>query len=172
MIATTERHPLVVDIQIAVAKNIEIPAEQELIKWANAAYLGAVQKVDAAEVTIRFVDVTEITELNSRYRNQAKATNVLSFPVDDLATELLMDPTVTFDEEWPNRLLGDLIICSEVVISEAKNAQKSVMSHYAHMVTHGILHLCGYDHVDEFEAEQMEALEVDILATQGIANPY
>ena len=114
---------------------------------------------DEYEVTVRIVDREEIRKLNSTYRHRDKATNVLSFPFE-------APPEVQLP------LLGDLVICHDVVLEEAQQQGKSVMAHWAHMIVHGILHLMGYDHIDDAEAEVMEALEIGILEQLGVANPY
>ena len=127
--------------QIAVQRAstvASIPKNKELKQWAIAA-LSA--KIDEAEVTIRIVDVSEMTELNTRYRHKQGPTNVLSFPFD-------IPP-----------LLGDIIICAEVVQREANEQHKSLEAHWAHMVVHGVLHLLGYDHEQAQEAKQMEQKE-------------
>ncbi|MDT8895349.1 rRNA maturation RNase YbeY [Halomonas sp. I1] len=111
------------------------------------------------ELTIRFVDAEESRTLNRDYRDRDRPTNVLSFPFE-------CPPTV------PIPLLGDLVICHPVVVAEAEQQHKSLIDHYAHMVVHGTLHLLGYDHIEDDEAEVMEALERDILAGLGIADPY
>jgi probable rRNA maturation factor len=163
MIAMTESVPtLLVDVQIALSESEldeseEPPGAPELTAWANAAY-AAVSDL-STEVTIRVVDCDEIIALNRDYRHKDKATNVLSFPFE-------IDPDIDI------ALLGDIVICHSVIATEAAQQGKSVRNHYAHMVTHGVLHLCGYDHQENHAANEMEALETKILATQGIANPY
>ncbi len=122
----------------------------------NAALTG---RKDSAELTIRVVENSESHELNHQYRGKNKPTNVLSFPFE-------APPGVEID------LLGDLIICAPVVESEANEQQKTIIAHWAHMVTHGCLHLLGYDHITNDEAEVMEKLEIDILQQQGFDNPY
>jgi probable rRNA maturation factor len=112
-----------------------------------------------SELLIRFVDSAEIQQLNKIYRHQDKTTNVLSFP-SDLPIEI--------DEE----ILGDVVICNEIVAKEAKMQQKTFNNHLIHMAIHGTLHLLGYDHVEESEAQKMEALEVEILEKFNINNPY
>lgn len=126
-----------------------LPSKQMLKRWAKAAL-----RVDT-EVTIRFVDADEGRALNSAYRGKDYATNVLTFPLT----------------EQPH-LMGDIIICAPVVQSEADAQQKSIEAHYAHLTVHGILHLHGYDHETEPQAELMESLEVTILRKLGYANPY
>ena len=112
-----------------------------------------------AEVTVRIVDEAESNELNLTYRGKDKPTNVLSFPFE-------APPGL----ELP--LLGDLVICRQVVEREAEEQGKPLMAHWAHMVVHGSLHLLGYDHIDDEEAEEMEQLERDIMQELGFADPY
>ena len=131
------------------------PAEEELAGWAEAAWLGAGDAV----VSLRIVNSKEIEALNSRYRGKNKATNVLSFPMD-LPSELGIP------------LLGDLVICAEVVAQEAVQQHKTPSEHWAHMVVHGMLHLQGYDHVDDEQAIEMERLEKRIMKAFGYADPY
>ena len=123
-------------------------------RWADAA-----GPDDESELSIRIVDETESTALNHTYRHKTGPTNVLSFPCEVL-------PGV------PNSLLGDLALCAPVVEREAREQGKSPEAHWAHMVVHGILHLRGYDHRDDAEAERMEALEADILMRLGYPHPY
>jgi probable rRNA maturation factor len=112
-----------------------------------------------SELLIRFVDKNEIQQLNKTYRHKDKTTNVLSFP-SDLPIEI--------DED----ILGDVVICNEIVAEEAKMQQKTFNNHLIHMAIHGTLHLLGYDHVEESEAQKMESLEVKILEKLQIDNPY
>ncbi|MEO1890881.1 MAG: rRNA maturation RNase YbeY [Candidatus Thioglobus sp.] len=112
-----------------------------------------------SELLIRIVDKTEIQNLNKTYRHKNQPTNVLSFP-SDLPIEI--------DEE----ILGDVVICTDVVTDEAKAQNKTFDEHLTHMAIHGTLHLMGYDHIDETEASVMESLEIKILEKIGIANPY
>ena len=109
--------------------------------------------------TIRLVDSADSAEFNQKYRNKQGPTNVLSFPY-----ELL--PGVESD------LLGDLLICAPLVVSEARAQHKTVAMHLSHLVVHGTLHLLGYDHITNKEAQEMESIEIQVLENNGIANPY
>ena len=147
---------VILDLQLACADESGLPTEAEFQRWLDAAILPFQQE---AEVTIRLVDVAESNELNLTYRGKDKPTNVLSFPFE-------CPPGI----ELP--LLGDLIICRQVVEQEAQEQNKPLAAHWAHMVVHGSLHLLGYDHIEDEEAEEMEALEIEFLAALGFANPY
>jgi len=155
---------LMVDVQNALhlSHDSVIANTEQLSDWANLAYASI--RDSENEVTIRLVEEDEITQLNRDYRGKDKPTNVLSFPFESDFD--LPDADIEFN------LLGDVIICHSVIAKEAHEQSKSVLDHYAHMVIHGVLHLCGYDHQDDASAEIMEALEVQILAKRNIANPY
>jgi probable rRNA maturation factor len=146
---------ITLDLQLASNAN-NIPTEADFQSWLNA----AVQPFQAeAEVTIRIVDSAESQQLNLQYRSKDKPTNVLSFPFQP-------PPGL----ELP--LLGDLVVCVPVVQSEALEQNKALNDHWAHMVVHGCLHLLGFDHINDDDAAQMEAEEIQILASIGINNPY
>ena len=134
-----------------------IPSHAELEAWANAVL--DFEGLDEHEVTIRFTDESESQSLNSEYRGKDKPTNVLSFPFE-------APPGIEMN------LLGDLIVCAPVISREAVEQNKKVLHHYAHMTVHGMLHLLGYDHIEDSEAEEMESKEIAILAGMGIDNPY
>lgn len=146
---------LELDIQQACS-GANIPAEAEFEAWIRAALAG---ERDDAEVSLRVVDPAEITALNHQYRGKDYATNVLSFPAD-------------LPEELNLPLLGDIVICADVVEREALEQHKTSRAHWAHMVVHGTLHLLGYDHIDDDEAEHMESREIDILQQLNFPNPY
>ena len=151
---------LLLDVQLA--ESIEhlntLPTEEQLTLWASTALKGRTD-FEEPELTIRLTDEEESQALNSEYRGKDKPTNVLSFPFE-------MPPGI------PLELLGDLVICVGVVEQEAKEQEKITEAHWAHMVIHGCLHLLGYDHIKDDEAEEMEALERDLLASLGYPDPY
>ena len=113
----------------------------------------------AAQLTVRLVDTEEGVALNQDYRHRQGATNVLSFPFGE-----------PFQMQPP--LLGDVVICAPVVAAEARQQNKSLLAHWAHLVVHGTLHLLGYDHLGDNQAQEMEALEIMILAQLGFPDPY
>jgi probable rRNA maturation factor len=146
---------IILDLQVATEAT-DIPSEEMLQRFLNA----AVSPFQAeAEVTIRIVDEAESQQLNFDYRHKDKPTNVLSFPFQ-------APPGI----ELP--LLGDLVICVQVVAREALEQNKTLEAHWAHMVVHGCLHLLGFDHINDTDAEEMEAEEVQILQELGFADPY
>ncbi|TCK06895.1 rRNA maturation RNase YbeY [Marinobacterium mangrovicola] len=144
-----------VDLQIDV-DNADLPSAESVERWVTTALEG---RRDRGEICIRIVTPEESQTLNREYRGKDKPTNVLSFPFD-------VPPGIPMD------LLGDLAICADVVAEEAVEQEKSLQDHWAHMVIHGTLHLLGFDHINDDEAEEMEALERDLLARLGIADPY
>ncbi|AVQ88491.1 rRNA maturation RNase YbeY [Plesiomonas shigelloides] len=144
------------DLQIACQNDTGLPAAADFQRWLDGAVLGFQPE---AEVTIRIVDEEESHHLNLTYRGKDKPTNVLSFPFE-------APPGI----ELP--LLGDLIICRQVVEAEAVEQQKELSAHWAHMVVHGSLHLLGYDHIEDEEAEEMESLETEIMQEMGYPDPY
>lgn len=143
------------DIQIASLSD-HLPTAALLQHWVDTALAGY---TDVFEVVIRIVDEPEMIELNQTYRHKTGTTNILSFPFDA-------------PEGVDLNLLGDLVVCAPVLQSEAQAQQKILDNHWAHIVIHGLLHLLGYDHIDEADAEEMEALEISILQKLCINNPY
>ena len=141
-------HQVKLSVQIA-SELANLPTKAQFKKWAKNTI-----RVDT-EVAIRLVDEDEGRALNSTYRGKDYATNVLTFPLT----------------ETPH-LMGDIIICAPVVMAEAAAQNKSLEAHFAHLTVHGVLHLHGYDHETEPQAELMESLEITILQKLGYANPY
>ncbi|WP_041522550.1 rRNA maturation RNase YbeY [Gilvimarinus agarilyticus] len=133
-----------------------VPGDDEVHRWVTAALRN---EREVAEVSVCIVDPATSADLNHRYRGKNYPTNVLSFPAD-LPAELGLP------------LLGDLVVCADVVAREAREQGKTADAHWAHMLVHGTLHLLGYDHIEEHEAEAMEALETDIVTALGFAPPY
>ena len=144
-----------IDLQIE-SEAKDLPKAADFERWFTSAVSGF---KTGAEVCIRIVEPDESQALNNEYRGKDKPTNVLSFPLD-------VPPGI------PLQLLGDLVICADVVAREAEEQQKAPMDHWAHMVIHGTLHLLGFDHIKDDEAEEMEALERKLLASLGIKDPY
>jgi probable rRNA maturation factor len=149
---------LQLDVQIAVEKENDLPTEDQLAQWVSAAITTRTEH-EEPELTIRIVDEAESQELNFEYRGKDKPTNVLSFPFEAPA-------------HVPIPLLGDLIICKQVVEREAIEQGKTLTSHWAHMTVHGCLHLLGYDHIEDDEAEEMEGIERIVMAELGFEDPY
>lgn len=140
-------------------------AEQVAVRAATAALLAAGDEVPLpCEVSITLADDAAIRILNRDWRDKDKATNVLSFPAQDLPQDLA--------EEGVAQPLGDIVVALETLTAEAASEGKRPEDHLAHLVVHGTLHLLGYDHIDDTEAEEMEAFERDILAGLGIDDPY
>lgn len=135
-----------------------LPAARSFRQWIELALKGANRR-RAAEVNVLITDADTGRALNRDFRGKDCATNVLSFPTD-------------LPPEVKSPLIGDLAICAPVVSREAAEQGKRLRDHYAHMVIHGTLHLLGHDHVDDHDAERMEALETRLLAALGIADPY
>ena len=144
-------------LDIQWACDDEFSLNESIQQWADLC-LNSIT-VDASEISLRIVSADEMIALNSEYRGKNKITNVLSFPLD-------------VRSENNRQLLGDIAICTDLVKTEAKEQEKPVEAHFAHLLVHGILHLSGYDHTDDKEAEVMENLERKILADIGFSDPY
>jgi len=149
--------PVRLDVSVSyAAPRTGVPAAASFRKWVAAALKGRIREADLA---IRIVDAREGRALNRHYRGKDYATNVLSFPAD-------------LPEGVKLPLLGDLVICAPVVAREAREQGKPAIAHYAHLTVHGVLHLLGWNHEDDKEAESMEQLEREILAGLGLPDPY
>jgi probable rRNA maturation factor len=133
----------------------DIPDVTLVQQWAEKACSSDDQLITCVQI----VSNDEMRELNNTWRGQNKPTNVLSFPMQS-------------PEEVDLRILGDLALCAGVINTEARQQHKTEQAHWAHMVVHGMLHLQGYDHIDEQQADEMEALEIQILNQLGYDNPY
>ena len=151
----------IIDLQIASENSEGLPTLEQFTHWVETALAFEAQTEDfpETEMTIRIVDEEESQTLNREYRGKDYPTNVLSFPFE-----------VPEGIELP--LLGDLVICRQVMEREAKEQQISLSSHWAHLAVHGTLHLLGYDHIEEAEAEEMEGLETKIMQKLGFEDPY
>lgn len=133
-----------------------LPSSRQITQWAEAALTGMRTE---AQLTVRIVSSAEGAMLNQAYRHTPGPTNVLSFAMEDA-------------DALPVPLLGDIAVCAPVVEREAREQGKEAAAHWAHMVVHGTLHLLGYDHLDDVQAQEMESLETRILARLGFPNPY
>ena len=149
-----------VTIEMSVSENLDaeegdIPDADLVQQWAEKACLCD----DRVVTSVQIVSKDEMRELNNTWRGKNRPTNVLSFPMQS-------------PDEVDPKILGDLVLCADVINTEARQQHKPDQAHWAHMVVHGMLHLQGYDHIDEHQAEEMEALEIRILDQLGFDNPY
>lgn len=133
-----------------------LPSKKQVAQWVGAV-LG--HRYDRGELAVRIVDTDEIKELNLKYRGKCQPTNVLSFPFE-------APPGIH------TKILGDIVICAPVVRKEAREQAIAETAHWAHMVVHGVLHLQGFDHENDQEAEEMESCESRIMKTLGFPDPY
>jgi probable rRNA maturation factor len=157
------RGPVRLDVSVGYAlPRTGLPAAVSFRRWVAAALDGRIREADLA---IRIVDAKEGRALNRHYRGKDYATNVLSFPAE-VAEGVKLPKGVKMP------LLGDLVLCAPVIAREAREQGKPLNAHYAHLTVHGALHLLGWDHEDECDAECMEKLEREILAGLGIDDPY
>lgn len=146
-----------IDIQWGVERSSAMPEDRTISAWVRQ--ILTILNEAPAEITIRIVSEEEITELNGRFRHKTGPTNVLSFPVG-------------VEDEEACTILGDVVLCAGIVTAEAAEQNKPLEVHFAHMVVHGVLHLKGYDHVQDNQAEQMESLERNIMDHLGYPDPY
>lgn len=160
-------------LEIELDKNCSAADESEvLIDRAVRAALqaGLSGPLPPAELFVKLVRDAEIQQLNLQYRGKNKPTNILSFP--GVEPDDLPDAMKLAAQGGPPVLFGDLIIAAAIVNTEAIEQSKSVADHLSHLIIHGVLHLLGYDHINEDDAEEMEELEREILAGLSIADPY
>ena len=142
------KKPFKLMVQYATGSST-VPTRPQFRRWVKAALM------QEAEIVLRLVDEAEGRELNQQFRGKDYATNVLTFVYDDTQP-----------------LTGDIVLCAPVVSQEAQQQHKDLLAHYAHLTVHGILHLQGYDHIEDADAAEMEQLETQILARLGYGNPY
>ena len=151
------------EVTVHIDRNVaDAPDDESFRIWVMSALSGdhSNKPIDhTPELSIQLVNSDQMTEFNARYRDKDTDTNVLSFPVDA-------------DLQHRTGLLGDLILCDEVINREAAEQAKPREHHWAHITIHGVLHLLGYDHIDEDDAKNMEALEIQKLDGLAIPNPY
>ncbi|MCO8041508.1 rRNA maturation RNase YbeY [Acinetobacter bohemicus] len=154
-------------LNLSLQQNFQSPElvlKRAYIKKVAETVLRHIGTQSDCEMGIACVDHDESHKLNLEYRGKDKPTNVLSFPSD------IPDEMAQFLDAFP---IGDLVICIPVVLQEATEQDKTPLTHFTHMLVHGILHLMGYDHeTSDEDAEEMEGIEIDILAKLGIDNPY
>jgi len=149
-----------VTIEMSVSESLDseegdIPDATLVQQWAEK----ACQCDDQLITSVQIVSNDEMRELNNTWRGKNTPTNVLSFPMQS-------------PDEVDLKILGDLALCADVINTEARQQHKPAQAHWAHMVVHGMLHLQGYDHIDEAQADEMEALEIRVLNQLGFDNPY
>ncbi len=154
--------PCLLDVCWSVARPDWAPVDEQIQAWVRAAMVAganAALPAQGVEVSLLFTNVSDIQRLNGEYRQIDKATNVLSFPAQTLVEDGRM-------------LVGDVVICLSIVEAEAAAQGKLPLVHLTHLVLHGVLHLLGHDHVEDADADQMESIEINLMASLGYANPY
>ena len=149
----------IIDIQHAISTKLPV-TDDELKHWTN---LALNSQMNEAELTLRVVSLEEISQLNVQYRKKQGPTNVLSFPTQ-------VPKALLHELQYP--LLGDIIICADVLFNESHELHKPLKHHWAHIVIHGVLHLMGHDHMKPEEEAIMQAIEIKLLNEIGIPNPY
>lgn len=167
------RNALIVDVDYSSralpSAGCDLPSQQTTQEWIDrvfscaevrdAAIALADEAVERYHVSVHLASADDIQVLNRDYRSSDRATNVLSFPAELPP----LDGRLT---------LGEVVLCPEVIDREAFEQKKPVIHHWEHMVVHGVLHLLGYDHLEDVDAERMEALEIRLLSESGISDPY
>jgi probable rRNA maturation factor len=156
----------ILDLQLAT-DCADVPKLEVLQLWLDT--LLSYQQLVNKEITVRVVDTAEIQQLNQQYRGKDQPTNVLSFPFE--MPEINLPDDLELDEPMPD-FLGDIVICAQVVKQESIEQNKPLEHHFAHMIVHGALHLLGYDHIEQQEAEEMEEIEIKVLHKLAIDDPY
>jgi len=149
-------------LEVQNVSDLPVPAQDWLASCARCAYQGERE----ASAVLRIVNTEEARHFNKEYRNKDYATNILSFPSDFSAIP------EGFLDDSEQGYLGDLVVCAQVIKEQADVQFKTIDQHWAHLVIHGMLHLQGYDHIDESDALKMEAIEIKLLGELGVPNPY
>jgi probable rRNA maturation factor len=146
-----------IELELQIATQAQtLPHPAQIREWVGTVLAN---HFETAQLTIRIVDEAESAELNERFLGKQGPTNVISFPYEPI-------PGI------PDNILGDIVICAPLVVKEADEQDKTILAHWAHLVIHGLLHLLGYDHQTDKEAEEMEKLEVKILKKLKFPSPY
>ena len=154
--------PVIIEMAVSESADPEegdIPDTDEIQSWADKALMREGEVV----ASLQIVGSDEMRELNHTWRGKDKPTNVLSFPME-IPSDIPDVPEMN--------ILGDIALCPDVINEEAERQHKTRQAHWAHMVVHGMLHLQGYDHIEDKQAEEMETLEINILNQLGFMNPY
>jgi len=153
-----------------------IPNNDELYTWVEAAIQSHSLSPTSGHnlsIVIRFVNIEEGKTLNQAYRYKKYATNVLSFPFEEPEfTTDIAELNEVLSKHLQQQHLGDIVLCENIVQKEAVEQNKTLKQHWAHLIVHGVLHLQGYDHLNDEDANLMESLEISILKSLGFGNPY
>jgi len=159
------------NIELEEASFLELVKKIRLCVRKVQSKLSLTKKLNGFEISFLVTDNEEIQSLNSEYRSINKPTNVLSFPFLEF-DEGEIDSSEIESIHVSEKMLGDIIISYEKIISEAKEQNINLSDHFLHIVIHSILHILGFDHIDDIDAEKMENIEIEILSQMGIKNPY
>lgn len=147
-----------ITIQRALSKRTYVPKNNLMRMWVKKTLNAHPRSI---ELTIRLVSINEMVMLNKRYRNKEGPTNILSFRMTQIK-----------GLEYAVPLLGDMVLCPEIVNEQAKEQHKPLESHWAHLIIHGTLHLLGHDHQNQIDATHMESLEIQLMEQLNFNNPY
>lgn len=168
-----DREPSSISVDRSGAVPDWLAAEQaDLFLQAALRDALAVTDIEAAQVelSVAFLSDAEMADLNAEHRDRPTPTNVLSFP--SYEADELQDVALVMQQLGMPLVVGDIVFAGDVVAREAAEQNKAVLDHFRHLAVHGALHLLGFDHIEDDEAEVMEAHEIAILASYNIANPY
>ncbi|EET21655.1 conserved hypothetical protein [Francisella philomiragia subsp. philomiragia ATCC 25015] len=164
MLMTGMKRTLKMDsLNLNVINDDEHPIPNQDLLEKCFALVADKHNISQAEVNLSIVSNQEIQQINKQFRHKDKPTNIISFE---------FEKPEGLPEDIADNFWGDIVIAPEVLKKEAKEQNKNLDDHWQHIFIHGLLHLLGYDHIDDIEAEEMENLEIELLAELGIANPY